>query len=204
VDRGLLLDLDDTVVHSAQAQEEAWTWWCRAHGLDPNEFLALRGLTGADKIRRLAPHLDAAYEARVVAEYEIRDTRGVVAAEGAADLLVSAAPRVGIVTSASGRLARARLDAAGLAIPAVLVTADDVRHGKPHPEGYRIGARRLGVAPPACMVVEDAPAGIEAARAAGMTAIGITTTVTAQDLAAAHHVVASLVEAAEIWRRGAA
>jgi sugar-phosphatase len=72
-----------------------------------------------------------------------------------------------------------------LPAPAVLVTADRVTHGKPDPEGYALAARELGVDPAACVVFEDAPAGIAAARAAGAQAIGITTTHTADELRAA-------------------
>jgi sugar-phosphatase len=79
-------------------------------------------------------------------------------------------------------------------VPAVLVTAEDVRHGKPSPEGYLRAAERLGVPPADCVVIEDAPPGIEAALAAGMTAVGLTTTHSPEELAAAHHRIASLAE----------
>jgi sugar-phosphatase len=77
-----------------------------------------------------------------------------------------------------------RLDCAGLPTPAVLISSDDVRLGKPDPEGYLVAAVRLGVAPERCLVIEDTPAGLEAARRAGMDVLGITTTFPAAELSA--------------------
>jgi sugar-phosphatase len=86
------------------------------------------------------------------------------------------AARWAVVTSAWRTLAEKRMRLAGLPIPDVLITSDDISHSKPHPEGYLLAAKRLGVAPADCLVIEDAHAGIEAARAAGMPVIGISTT----------------------------
>jgi sugar-phosphatase len=100
--------------------------------------------------------------------------------------------RWGVVTSGSRMLASARLRFCGLPVPKVLVTADDVTHGKPDPEPYLKGAERLGFAPADCLVVEDAPAGIQSARAGGMKVIGMASTYAADKLAEADEVVQKL------------
>jgi mannitol-1-/sugar-/sorbitol-6-phosphatase len=141
----------------------------------------------------LAPHLDAVREGRVVERRQTEETEGVVALAGAAELLASA-ERIAIVTSGTEALARARLAAAGLRAPDVLVTADDITHGKPDPEPYLIGAERLGAAPADCVVLEDAPAGIAAGRAAGMPVIAVRTTHEDTELAGATVIVDGLGE----------
>jgi sugar-phosphatase len=105
----------------------------------------------------------------------------VVALPGAAQLLASKLP-LAIVTSCARELARVRLAAAGLPAPAVVITADDITRGKPDPQPYLAAAHRLGVEPSACVVLEDAPAGIEAGKAAGMAVIAFTTSYPAADL----------------------
>jgi sugar-phosphatase len=115
-------------------------------------------------------------ETALLAHAETTDTDGVVALPGAGDVLSLPSGRVAIATSCAAPLARARLAAAGLPVPDVLVTADQVEHGKPAPDPYLLAAERLGVDPAACLVLEDAPAGIAAGRAAGMTVWAVTTT----------------------------
>jgi sugar-phosphatase len=145
-------------------------------------------MTHMEKIRRYAPHLDAPIEAALVEAMEIADTGGVRALPGAAQLLGSGW-LVAIVTSATRRLANVRLAAAGLEPPAVMVCAEDVTHGKPHPEPYRRAADLLGVPPHRCIAFEDAPAGVAAAVAAGAHVVAVTSTVNAVRLADAHEVV---------------
>jgi len=121
------------------------------------------------------------------------DARGMYVMPGAIDLLRSIPEgRWGVVTSGSRLLAANRLRHCGLPVPRVLVTADDVAHGKPHPEPYLKGAERLGFEPADCLVIEDAPAGIQAARAGGMKVIGITSTYTADALEHADAVIGKL------------
>jgi len=115
-------------------------------------------------------------------ESESTDTVGVVAQPGAAEVLAALpAERVGIVTSGGVRLAGSRIAAAGLPTPGVVVTADDVTVGKPDPAPYLMGAKKLGFAPEKCLVVEDAPAGVASAKAAGCPVIGVLTTHPALD-----------------------
>jgi sugar-phosphatase len=124
----------------------------------------------------------------VLERLEVADTDGVVALPGAAGVL--ALPTVAIATSCVLRLARARIAAAGLQEPAVVVTSDQVAQGKPAPDSYLLAAGRLGLDPAACLVLEDAPAGVAAGKAAGMTVWAVTTTTAAAELGAADRVAA--------------
>lgn len=165
----VLFDCDGVLVDSEVAIHRAWTAWSLSFGLDTPAVLAyLHGRRSADVIRRfLDPDLrdDALH---LIDKMEIEDVTGVVAVPGARELVTSIpSNRWATVTSGGRELARARLASAGLPIPDVLVTADDVRNGKPDPEGYLAGARLLGIPIDECIVIEDAPAGIQAARAAG-------------------------------------
>ena len=128
-------------------------------------------LSAIEVIRAVAPQLDAAAEVRKLESREADDRDGVVVMPGAIEL-VSAIPESQwcVVTSGTRHLAIARLQFAGIPLPRVLVTADDVTNGKPHPEPYLKGAELLGMNPAECLVIEDAPAGIQAARAAGIGA----------------------------------
>ncbi|WP_433126200.1 HAD-IA family hydrolase [Micromonospora sp. CA-240977] len=173
----VLFDMDGTLVDSDAAVERAWERWAAEYGVDPAAALAIAHGSPADRtIRHLLPALDdttvAAAAARQLAlQYD--DLSDVVATPGAHELLIELA-RLGlpwaVVTSADTRLAEARLGAAGITAP-VLVTVEDVRVGKPDPEGYRRAADLLGVPVTRCLVVEDAEVGLRAGRAAGaMTA----------------------------------
>jgi HAD superfamily hydrolase (TIGR01509 family) len=172
--RAVLLDMDGTLVDSDASVERAWTTWSAEHGLDPAAVLAIAHGSPADRtVRRLAPALDEASVATAAQrqlDLQYDDLSDVVAAPGAPELL-AALDRTGlpwaVVTSADVRLAKARLGAAGIE-PPLLVTVEDVRRGKPDPEGYLLAAGRLGVDPAACLVVEDSEPGLAAGRAAGM------------------------------------
>jgi sugar-phosphatase len=188
-----LVDLDGVLVDSVAAATRAWTWWASLHELPPWPFIGAHGRPSREAIAELAPKLDADAEAARVEERETSDTSGVVALPGAADMLQAARP-VAIVTSGGRRLAEARLRAAGLTPPEVVVTADSVSRGKPDPEPYLLAARRLGVCPGSCTVFEDAPAGIAAGKAAGMRVVALTTTVSASELGGADRIVATLAE----------
>jgi sugar-phosphatase len=181
----VLFDMDGTLVDSSHCVEKTWRLWAEKHGVDIEALLAIsHGRQNYETIRMIAPHLDTPEELAflVRAEEECRD--GIAAVPGARALLDSLDPAAwAIVTSAWRTLAELRLNCAGLPVPEVLVTADDVSRSKPHPDGYLTAASRLGVAPAACIVIEDAPAGVEAARAAGMPVIGITTTFPRERLA---------------------
>jgi sugar-phosphatase len=153
------------------------------------------GVRTIEVIRRVAPHLDAETEAAAIENHEAHDQRGVKVMPGAANLVKSIPEgRWGVVTSGSRLLATNRLRHCGLPVPEVLVTSDDVANGKPDPEPYLKGAERLGFRPAECLVIEDAPAGIQSARAGGMKVVGITSTYAADALEHADVVIGRLGE----------
>ena len=184
----MLSDLDGVLVDSAAMIERTWRGFAARHGLDADEVVAAgHGRRSIDLIRLVAPHLDAEFEAARVEREEIAQTPGLRLLPGARALVESVpAERFAIVTSGSRALALARLGAAGLPVPDVLVTADEVDDGKPHPAGYLRAAELLGVDPAHSVVIEDAPAGVEAGRAAGMTVIAVLTTNDESALTRAH------------------
>ncbi|WP_433214651.1 HAD-IA family hydrolase [Microtetraspora malaysiensis] len=171
----ILFDLDGVLVDSLGVIERILRGWAGEHGLDGDQAVELsHGRRDIDLIRLLAPHLDAEAEtARIVAREE-RDTAGVRALPGAAALLTALPPKAwAVVTSGTRAVAHARLSAAGLPMPALLLGAEDVPAGKPDPIGYLWAAQLLGSVAPHCLVVEDAEAGARAARAAGMDCLGV-------------------------------
>jgi len=174
-----LFDVDGTLISSIASAERVWTAWALRHGVDVASFLpSIHGVRSVDTIARLGlPGIDAEAEAALIEIAEIADTEGIVEIPGAAAFVSSLPPdRWAIVTSASLELARRRLAAAGMPLPAVMITAEDVTRGKPDPQGYRLAAKRLGVDPADCLVFEDAPAGIGAGKAAGAEVVVITAT----------------------------
>ena len=182
----LLFDLDGVLIDSSTAIVRNWRAWADRHGIDVARITqVMHGVRSVETIRAVAPQLDAAQEAAWLTAREVADTDGVVPMPGARQLLAALpAGSWTIVTSGSADLARARLQAAGLPVPAQIVTADDVTQGKPAPEPYLLGASRLGIVPERCLVVEDAPAGIQAGRSAGMGVLGIASTHAAAEVLA--------------------
>ena len=174
-----LFDMDGTILSSIAAAERIWTRWAERHGLDVAAFLpTIHGMRAVDTIRRLGlPGVDAEREAAALTLAEIDDVDGVHPIAGAVGFLAALpADRWAIVTSAPRDLAWARLAAAGIAPPALVVTAEDVAQGKPRPDCYLLAAERLGCDARDCLVFEDAPAGIQAAEAAGATVAVVTAT----------------------------
>ncbi len=170
---GVLLDLDGTLIDSIAAVERSWLRWCEEYGIDPVRLLGFHGMPARGVIARLLPEDQRVSAFERIRDIEVADVDGIVVLPGAAPLLAAlAAGRVptAIVTSGTTDLAEARLAATGLAHPPVVVTASDVERGKPWPDPWLEGARRLGVDPTDCLVVEDAVAGLRAARAAGCRA----------------------------------
>jgi sugar-phosphatase len=174
----MLFDLDGVLVDSRRCVELVWSTWAAERGLDPAPFVKVaHGRRISDTIRLVRPDLDAALEAALLDAMEEIETRGLDPVPGAAGLVARLhdAQRA-VVTSGSREVATLRLLTVGLPIPDVFITAEDVRRGKPDPEGYRLAAARLGVKPPDCLVLEDSPPGIAAAKAAGMRVIAVSTT----------------------------
>lgn len=174
----ILFDMDGTLVDSTACVESTWHAWATRNGIDPAAVLAVsHGRQNSEVLRLVAPHLDTPDEhARMEADEEAC-REGIVAVPGAAEILAALTPGTwAVVTSAWRRLAEIRMGCAGLPLPEVLITSDLVTRSKPSPDGYLAAAAALGVEPARCVVIEDAPAGIEAGQAAGMTVVGVTTT----------------------------
>jgi mannitol-1-/sugar-/sorbitol-6-phosphatase len=176
--RAMLFDLDGVLVDSTPAVARVWAWWARKHGFNPDEVVKkAHGRPSLTTIRELLPNADHDTENREVERREIADLDGVIPLPGAMKLLQSLPrQRWAIVTSCTRALAYVRIRAAGLPEPVHLVTSNDVKRGKPDPEPYLKGAQILGVSPGDCIVVEDAPAGIRAGKAAGARVLALRTT----------------------------
>src|SRR5712691_9422073 len=182
--RGVLFDLDGVLVDSTPAVARVWAWWAREHGFEPDEVVRkAHGRPTIATISELLPHTDYAAEDREVERREIADVQGVIPLPVATELL-QALPldRWAIVTSCTRALAQVRIGAAGLPKPKHLVTSTDVQHGKPDPEPYLKGAQILGVPAADCLVIEDAPAGIRAGKAAGARVLALRTTASDAEL----------------------
>ncbi|MBO0731922.1 MAG: HAD-IA family hydrolase [Acidimicrobiaceae bacterium] len=167
--RGLLFDCDGVLVDSKAAAEEAWSAWSAHYGLDTAEVLTgIHGRRSVDTVARHLPQTLRAEATALIDRLEIGTAYRATPVPGAATLVSKLPPlSYAVVTSAPARLCHARLAAAELPLDRVLVTSEDVAHGKPEPDCYQLGAERLGVGPADCVVFEDSAAGIAAARAAG-------------------------------------
>ncbi|MFG2728118.1 HAD family hydrolase [Streptomyces canus] len=182
----LLFDNDGTLVSSLESVHRCWTRWAEEFGITAEEFARVE-LHGRPAVEIAADLLPADVVPRALARIEQLEVEDVP--NGGVHLLpgtrafLDALPtdRWAVVTSATRRLAEARLEAVGI-LPKTLVAADDVTRGKPDPEPYLLAARELGVDPARCVVFEDAPAGLRAGRAAGMTTVALTTTHQAREL----------------------
>ncbi|KAK9675314.1 hypothetical protein K7432_016525 [Basidiobolus ranarum] len=185
--KGLLFDMDGTLVDCTPCVEKHWTNFCRTHGINEKELLSnCHGVRTVETLRRYAPNLATD---EIVNELEARagfDTDGVIPIVGVPELLPSLIKNTwAIVTSASRPVAEFRLNHQRYPLPEILITADEVTNGKPHPEGYLLAAKKLNIAPSECVVFEDATAGIDAASNAGMKSIGILTSHTKDRLVGA-------------------
>ncbi|WP_318205535.1 HAD-IA family hydrolase [Streptomyces sp. SCL15-4] len=194
----VLLDLDGTLVDSGESIERAWRSWCLAYDVDPAELDGLlHGRTATDLIGLVRPTWspeEIGESARHQLHVQETDPRPGTAIPGAAELLAAlqGAGPWAVVTACTPLLARHRLTSSGLPLPPSLVSAHDTTRGKPDPEPYLVAAERLGVDPADCLVVEDAPAGVRSARAAGCTVAAVTTTHPAHDLREADTVIDDL------------
>jgi mannitol-1-/sugar-/sorbitol-6-phosphatase len=190
----ILFDLDGVLADSTGSVDRQWRIWARERGIDEEKAVAIaHGVRAVEVIRAIAPHLDAEAEVRKLESLEAADHDGVAVMPGAADLVRSVpAGSWGVVTSGRRHLATSRLQLVGIPIPQVMVTAQEVANGKPHPEPYLKGAELLGVNPAECLVIEDAPAGIRSAHAGGMKVIALTSTFPASALGEADAVVQKL------------
>ena len=180
----LLFDLDGVLINSTPAVARVWHRWAVERGFNPEEVVPrAHGRPSLTTVREYLPNADHAAENREVERREMEDLEGVVPLPGALDLLRSIPEdRWTIVTSCTRRLAEVRIKAAGLPLPKKLISSNDITHGKPHPEPFLKGAFVLGYPATNCVVFEDVPAGVKAAKAAGAKVVAFTTTVQASVL----------------------
>jgi sugar-phosphatase len=192
----ILFDLDGVLVDSTRSVARQWRIWAHERGIDEEKVIAVaHGVRAVEVIGIVAPHLDAVAEVRILESREAADHDGVAVMPGAAALVRSIpSGGWGVVTSGTRHLASARLQLAGIPVPKVMVTADDVANGKPHPGPYLKGAELLGANPAECLVIEDAPAGIQSAHAGGMKVIALTSTYPGSALGEADAIVQNLAQ----------
>ncbi|MFC5720737.1 HAD family hydrolase [Streptomyces gamaensis] len=186
--RAFLFDNDGTLVDSMASVVRCWTAWAQEFGISGEDFgrVQLHGRPAVEIVADLVPAQRVGEAVRRIEELELADVSGVVVLPGTLELLGALpAGRWAVVTSATRALAAKRLASVGIH-PPLIVAADDVRRGKPDPEPFLLGAQRLGVDPADCVVFEDAPVGLAAARAAGMRSVALTTTHPQEDLIADH------------------
>jgi mannitol-1-/sugar-/sorbitol-6-phosphatase len=173
----VIFDLDGTLIDSTPAVARSWNTWATEYGLAPTDIGRHHGVPSASVVRAVVPA--DLYETAMqrITELELADIHDIVVLPGATEALASlAAAKNAIATSCTVPLAKARIAAARLVPPTVIVTADDVVNGKPHPEPFLRAARLLDADPRRCLVVEDAPKGLEAAQAAGCFTLAVVTT----------------------------
>lgn len=194
VKQAILFDLDGVLVDSTASVARTWRTWAEHHNLDPEKIIsAAHGRRTIETVREFAPHLDPEAEAVKLEKTEAHDHEGLQLVAGARELIAQIPDgRWAICTSGTGLLAMARLRAVGLPIPRVLISADAVANGKPHPEPYLRTAERLGYRAEDCLVIEDSPAGILAGKSAGASVIGVATTYPVSELTNAHTIVRDL------------
>jgi sugar-phosphatase len=181
---GVLCDLDGVLVDSTPAIVRTWRRFAERHGLDWELIdRTIHGRPARESVELLVPGADVDAEAALLDDWEVTDVADVRPLPGALELrALVPEQRFAVVTSCGDRLARARLTAAGIEPPQALVTFDSVTAGKPAPDCYLEGARLLGLPPERCLAIEDAPFGLQAARAAGAMTAAVTTTHAAEEL----------------------
>ena len=197
--KGVLFDMDGILVSSIGSVERSWSSWALMRGVDPELTCKIaHGQRAIDTLAQLRPDLDSEAELKIIEDLEVEDNDDLTVLPGVLDLLAALPPRNGkrrwtVVTSATERLARARMAAGGVPAPDELVTAGFVTRGKPHPEPYLAGAALLGIHPSECVVFEDSASGAHAGRAAGCIVVATTFSHPAEQLDAAHFLVNDLV-----------
>lgn len=183
----ILFDLDGVLVDSEAATEDRWRYWAESRDIPFEDVEAVyHGRPMEEVIREVAPHLDAEAETEKMSDVMTAAPEKLRAFDGAKTLLDRLPEeRWTIATSGRYRTATNRLSHVGLPIPDEIVTADDIDNGKPAPDSYLLAAERLGVDPSDCVVLEDAPAGVEGALQAGAFVIGVATMIDPAALSAA-------------------
>jgi len=182
--KAVLFDMDGTLVDSTRVVERNWGWWAKRHGIPLETVLAFsHGRPTIATMQHFLPGQNHIEELDEMARYEETQLEGIVAVPGATRVVSALQDHPwAIVTSAWRTLAEARVIAAGLPLPKVIVPVDEIRNGKPDPESFLRAAECLGVPPKECVVFEDTRPGIEAGVNAGMKVVALLTTTSAQQL----------------------
>ena len=186
--------MDGVLISSIGSVNRCWKRWAAMYDVpDAENYVIPHGVRAIDVIKALRPDIDQAEGLRVIEDMEVADTADLKVLPGVRNLLTSLPEdRWTIVTSATRRLFLGRLEVAGLPVPAKYIAGDMVVNGKPHPEPYIRGAELLGFSPADCIVIEDAPSGVGAGKAAGCRVLGVLGTHTAGELTEADWLAASL------------
>jgi len=192
--KGILFDMDGVLVSSIGSVVRCWRRWAEMYDVPNAEIYEVpHGMRAIEIIKTLRPDIDPVEGMRVIEDMEIEDMADLSVLPGVKALLESLPQeRWAIVTSATRRLLLGRLNAAGLPVPERIISGDMVVRGKPDPEPYRRGAELLGFRPEECVVVEDAPSGVGAGKAAGCRVLGVLGTHAVDELEEADWIVDSL------------
>jgi sugar-phosphatase len=190
----VLFDMDGVLIDSTECDERCWLRWASLRGMSGTfSVSSTHGRRATDTVRMVRPDLDPHREVKLLEQFAAEESHYITVLPGV-EALLAALPHSqwGIVTSASEHVARHRLTAAGIGLPQVLVTAEMVEKGKPNPEPYQLGAQLLGYSSAECLVIEDAPSGILAGKAAGSHVLAVASSHSMVDLNRADWTVKSL------------
>ena len=192
--QGILFDMDGILISSLGSVERSWTKWAEMRGVEPAHALSIvHGRRAIESLIALRPDLDGERELEILEKFELEDTVGIAVLPGVTALLASLPPhRWTVVTSATDRLARVRLAAAGLPVPQKFINGNSVTEGKPHPAPFLAGAALLNLPPEDCVVFEDSASGVLAGHAAGCTVIATTFSHKVDSLGSADYILRDL------------
>jgi mannitol-1-/sugar-/sorbitol-6-phosphatase len=192
--RGILFDMDGVLVSSLGSVERSWTRWAQDRGVDPELAIhTAHGRRAIETVQMLRPDLDSTGELKRIETLELEDNEGLEILGGVREILSQLPQKYWtVVTSATERLARVRMQHGGIPVPERFISADGVENGKPHPEPYAKGSALLGLQPEECLVIEDSASGARAGHAAGCKVLATLFSHSLESLAAADWIVRSL------------
>ncbi|KAI8963337.1 HAD-like protein [Daldinia sp. FL1419] len=188
--KGLLFDMDGTIIDSTAAVVKHWHTVGNEIGVDPEVILQTsHGRRSIDMLKVLSPekanweyvrHMES-----LLPKLHGADATEIPGARALLDSLIAASARWAIVTSGTAPLVTGWLDVLNLPHPENLVTAESVTNGKPDPACYNLGREKLKLSPddsPDILVLEDSPAGIRSGKAAGCKVLGLVTSHTVEQV----------------------
>ena len=184
---GLLFDNDGVIVSSIGSVNRCWRKWAAHYNVPvAPDWEIEHGTRAVDVMQKLVPGINIVEGLKLIEDMELEDVADLTVLPGVKDLLESLPmDRWAIVSSATYRLLVGRLKVANLPVPERIISGDRVVNGKPHPEPYIKGAELIHAAPKDCIVIEDAPSGVRAGKAAGCRVLGVLGTHSADELRAA-------------------